>query len=165
VLDVVGSEALAEAIERVSDSFGNDGSDDDQIFLQPMLERVAMAGVVFPRSPSRGPYFIINYDCCSGLTTRVTSGVGENVETCLKSRPEACPLSLVPVILLARDALDLEFAVAMTDSSTFCKFGRWLSSARGRWPTGISKSLLATSLARSSSTADRIPTCAVSERY
>jgi adenylylsulfate kinase-like enzyme len=121
VLDVVGSVAVAEAIDRVSDSFGNDGGDDDQIFVQPMLERVAMAGVVFSRSPSGGPYFIINYDRYSGLTDRVTSGVSDNVETffCLKSRPEACPPSLAPVIalvseletLLARDALDVEFAV------------------------------------------------------
>jgi adenylylsulfate kinase-like enzyme len=121
VLDVLGSIAVAEAIERVSESFGNDGSDDDQIFVQPMLERVAMAGVVFSRSSSGGPYFVINYDRCSGLTDRVTAGVGNNIETffCLKSRPEACPPSLAPVIalvseletLLARDALDVEFAV------------------------------------------------------
>jgi glutamine kinase len=121
VLGVVGSAAVAEAIDRVNDSFGNDGSDDDQIFVQPMLERVAMAGVVFSRSPSGGPYFIINYDRCSGLTDRVTAGVGDNLETfyCLKTRPDACPPSLAPVIalvseleaLLACDTIDVEFAV------------------------------------------------------
>ena len=121
VLGVVGSTAVAQAIDRVIDSFANDGSDDDQIFVQPMLDRVAMAGVVFSRSPSGGPYFIINYDDRSGLTDRVTAGVGDNLETflCLKSRPDACPPSLAPVIalvseletLLACDAIDVEFAV------------------------------------------------------
>ena len=121
VLGVVGSTAVAQAIDRVIDSFANDGSDDDQIFVQPMLDRVAMAGVVFSRSPSGGPYFIINYDDRSGLTDRVTAGVGDHLETflCLKSRPDACPPSLAPVIalvseletLLACDAIDVEFAV------------------------------------------------------
>jgi adenylylsulfate kinase-like enzyme/phosphohistidine swiveling domain-containing protein len=120
VLGVVGSAAVAQAIDRVIASFENDGSDDDQIFVQPMLDRVAMAGVVFSRSPSGGPYFIINYDDCSGLTDRVTAGAGDNLKTflCLKSRPDACPPSLAPVIalvseletLLACDAIDVEFA-------------------------------------------------------
>ena len=76
VLGVTGSAAVAQAIEQVIASFAEDGSDDDQIFVQPMLDRVAMAGVVFSRSPSGGPYFIINYDDRSGLTDRVTGGTG-----------------------------------------------------------------------------------------
>jgi adenylylsulfate kinase-like enzyme/phosphohistidine swiveling domain-containing protein len=121
VLGVAGSAAVAQAIERVIDSFAGDCSDDDQIFVQPMLERVAMAGVAFSRSPTGGPYFIINYDDCSGLTDRVTAGNGDNLKTffCLKSRPDACPASLAPVIdlvreledLLSSDAIDVEFAV------------------------------------------------------
>ena len=121
VLGVAGSTAVAQAIEQVIDSFAGEGSDDDQIFVQPMLDRVAMAGVVFSRSLSGGPYFIINYDDCSGLTDRVTGGGGDNLKTffCLKSRPDACPPSLAPVIdlvreledLLACDAIDVEFAV------------------------------------------------------
>jgi adenylylsulfate kinase-like enzyme/phosphohistidine swiveling domain-containing protein len=125
VLGVTGSAAVAQAIDRVIESFTPDASDAesgvDQIFVQPMLDRVAMAGVVFSRSPTGGPYFIINYDDRSGLTERVTAGVGDNLETfyCLKSRPDACPPSLAPVIalvseletLLASDAIDVEFAV------------------------------------------------------
>jgi adenylylsulfate kinase-like enzyme/phosphohistidine swiveling domain-containing protein len=126
VLGVAGSAAVAQAIDRVIASFAADrsdaGSDDDQIFVQPMLDGVSMAGVVFSRSPSGGPYFVINYDDSSGLTDRVTAGVGDNLKTflCLKSRPDACPLALAPVIalvseletLLACDAIDVEFAVA-----------------------------------------------------
>jgi glutamine kinase len=77
--------------------------------------------VVFSRSPSGGPYFIINYDDRSGLTDRVTAGAGDNLKTflCLKSRPNACPASLAPVIALASeletilgcDSIDVEFAV------------------------------------------------------
>ena len=121
VLGVIGSAALAQAIDRVIDSFANERSDDDQIFVQPMLDRVAMAGVVFSRNPSGGPYFVVNYDDRSGLTDRVTAGVGDQLETflCLKSRPDACPPPLAPVIalvseletLLACDTIDVEFAV------------------------------------------------------
>jgi adenylylsulfate kinase-like enzyme/phosphohistidine swiveling domain-containing protein len=121
VLGVVGSAETAEAIDRVVASFADDKSDSDQIFVQPMLDRVAMAGVAFSRSPQGGPYFIINYDDRSGLTDRVTAGVGDNLKTfyCLKSRPDACPSSLAPVValmseletLLACDAIDVEFAV------------------------------------------------------
>ncbi len=120
-LGVAGIEAVAQAIDRVVASFADEGDDDDQIFVQPMLDRVAMAGVAFSRNPSGGAYFVINYDDRSGLTDRVTAGVGYNLETffCLKSRPEACPASLVPVIalvtelesLLACDAIDVEFAI------------------------------------------------------
>jgi adenylylsulfate kinase-like enzyme/phosphohistidine swiveling domain-containing protein len=121
VLGVAGSAAVAQAIDRVIDSFADDGSDDDQIFVQPMLDRVAMAGVAFSRSPGGGPYSIINYDDRSGLTDRVTTGLGDNLETflCLKSRHDACPALLAPVIalvqeletLLGSDAIDVEFAV------------------------------------------------------
>ena len=120
VLGVAGDAAVAQAIDRVIDSFANEGSDDDQVFVQPMLDHVAMAGVVFSRSPSGGPYFVVNYDQ-SGLTNRVTAGLGDDLRTfiCLKSRPDGCPASLAPVIalvseleaLLECDAVDVEFAV------------------------------------------------------
>ncbi|MFZ0311274.1 MAG: adenylyl-sulfate kinase [Candidatus Korobacteraceae bacterium] len=128
VLGVTSSPAVRQAIERVVDSFADGGHGDDQVFVQPMLEHVAMAGVAFSRDPSGGPYFVINYDDRSGLTDRVTAGVGENLETffCLKSRSDACPPPLVPVIallrelesLLACDAIDVEFAVG-TDGQLY----------------------------------------------
>jgi adenylylsulfate kinase-like enzyme/phosphohistidine swiveling domain-containing protein len=125
VLGVTSSDSLAHAIERVIASFTHDerdaASSRDQIFVQPMLERVAMAGVAFSRSPGGGPYFVVNYDDISGLTDRVTAGAGDNLKTflCLKSRPDACPPPLAPVIalvteleaLLGCDSIDVEFAV------------------------------------------------------
>jgi glutamine kinase len=120
VLAVVGSKAIAEAIDKVIESFA-DGSVDDQIFVQPMLDDVAMAGVAFSRNPAGGPYYILNYDDHTGLTDRVTAGVGDNLKTfyCLKSHPGSCPTRLLPVIdlirelesLLGCDAIDVEFAM------------------------------------------------------
>lgn len=122
VLGVLGSEHIARAIEEVIESFPDGGNPTDQVFIQPMLERVAAAGVAFSRLPSGGgPYYVINYDDRSGRTDRVTGGVGDNLETflCLKSRIDACPSTLAPVIalmveledLFACDAIDVEFAV------------------------------------------------------
>jgi glutamine kinase len=120
VLAVVGSEAIAQAIDKVIESFVDDNGD-DQVFVQPMLNRVVMAGVGFSRSPGGGPYYILNYDDRTGLTDRVTAGVGDNLKTffCLKSQPKSCPRRLATVIdlmrelevLLSYDALDVEFAV------------------------------------------------------
>jgi adenylylsulfate kinase-like enzyme/phosphohistidine swiveling domain-containing protein len=121
VLGVEGAGALPQAIGHVIDSFDDQGTNDDQVFVQPMLDNVAMAGVIFSRSTSGGPYFVINYDE-SGLTNRVTAGTGDDLRTfvCLKSRPDVCPASLAPVIALASeleallecDAIDVEFAIA-----------------------------------------------------
>ncbi len=122
VLGVCGHEAIARAVDQVIDSFGSEGGFDDQIFVQPMLEHVAMAGVAFSRPPSgNGPYYIVNYDDRSGRTDRVTGGTGDNLQTflCLKSRVDACPPALAPVLALvaelesmfACDALDVEFAI------------------------------------------------------
>jgi adenylylsulfate kinase-like enzyme/phosphohistidine swiveling domain-containing protein len=120
ILGVDGSAAITEAINCVIASFDGNG-EDDQVFVQPMLDHVAMAGVAFSRSPCGAPYFIVNYDDRSGLTERVTAGAGGDLETFfgLKSRPDACPPALTPVIalvgeletLLGCDAIDVEFAM------------------------------------------------------
>jgi adenylylsulfate kinase-like enzyme/phosphohistidine swiveling domain-containing protein len=129
ILGVRGSTAIAQAIEQVITSFGERACGDDQIFVQPMLEHVAFAGVAFSRNPNGGgPYYIINYDNRSGRTDRVTAGTGDNLQTfiCLKSRSETGAAALAPVIalvreletLLACDAIDVEFAVG-NDGQTY----------------------------------------------
>jgi adenylylsulfate kinase-like enzyme/phosphohistidine swiveling domain-containing protein/transcriptional regulator with XRE-family HTH domain len=121
VLGVLGGAEITEAIEHVIATYADGGSGTDQVFVQPMLEHVAMAGVAFSRPPSGGgPYYIVNYDDRSGRTDRVTGGIGDNLKTflCLKSRVDACPPALVPVIalvgelegLFACPAIDVEFA-------------------------------------------------------
>jgi adenylylsulfate kinase-like enzyme/phosphohistidine swiveling domain-containing protein len=122
VLNVVGEEHLIRAAEEVIASFSAGGNPQDQIFVQPMLERVAVAGVAFSRLPSGGgPYYVVNYDDRSGRTDVVTAGTGDNLETflCLRSRTDTCPASLAPVLalmgeleeLFGSDAIDVEFAV------------------------------------------------------
>jgi glutamine kinase len=122
VAGVSGQAALEQAIAMVVASLARDGTDGDQVFVQPMLDGVSMAGVAFSRTPSGAPYFVVNYDKRSGLTDLVTSGVGDNLHTfyCLKSQAGSCPDLLSPVIelvkelesLLGCDTLDVEFAVA-----------------------------------------------------
>jgi adenylylsulfate kinase-like enzyme/phosphohistidine swiveling domain-containing protein len=122
VLGVLGRADIAQAIEQVIDSFAADGGRDDQVFVQPMLDHVAMAGVAFSRWPGSGaPYYIVNYDDRSGRTDRVTAGRGDNLETflCLRSRIDSCPPALAPVValvaelegLFACDTIDVEFAI------------------------------------------------------
>jgi len=122
VLGVLGSADIAQAIGQVIASFAEDGEPNDQVFVQPMLDQVAMAGVAFSRWPGSGaPYYIVNYDDRSGRTDRVTAGLGDNLETflCLKSRIDACPPALAPVValvgelegLFACDTIDVEFAI------------------------------------------------------
>ncbi len=121
VAGVEGVAAISPAVERVIASYeGNCG--DDQVFVQPMLNDVAMAGVVVTREPSGGgPYFVLNYDDYSGRADVVTSGAAGQLKTfiCLKSRQEGIPSHLVPILGLLRelesvlgcDAIDVEFAV------------------------------------------------------
>jgi glutamine kinase len=122
VLDVTGPTETGAAIERVIASFEND-DEQDQIFVQPMLRDVAMAGVAFTRDPNGGgPYFVINYDDMSGRTDGVTLGTGSDLKTYfgLRATQDPTPEPLQPIVrllgelkpLLDCDALDIEFAVA-----------------------------------------------------
>jgi len=122
VLGVHGDAQITDAIEHVIATYADGGNGADQVFVQPMLEHVAMAGVAFSRPPSGGgPYYIVNYDDRSGRTDQVTGGIGDNLKTflCLKSRVDACPPALAPVIalmgelegLFACPAIDVEFAI------------------------------------------------------
>jgi adenylylsulfate kinase-like enzyme/phosphohistidine swiveling domain-containing protein len=122
VADVEGSGAISLAIERVLASYADNDCPDDQIFVQPMLNKVLMAGVAVTREPrDGGPYFVINYDDYSGRADLVTSGTGEKLKTffCLKSHLQGFPEHLRPILallqeleaLLGCDALDVEFAL------------------------------------------------------
>lgn len=120
ILGVSGHAALVDAVERVISSFADTGNLEDQVFVQPMVADVALAGVAFSRRPT-GPYYIVNYDDTSGRTDSVTGGVGDGLETflCARSRTDACPPKLAPVIALLTelealfdcDAIDVEFAM------------------------------------------------------
>ncbi len=132
VLGVVGSEAVAEAIERVIASFADDGGDDDQIFVQPMLDRVAMAGVAFSRSPSGGPYFVINYDDDrSGLTDRVTAGAGDNpARLSFASNRARMPAYVAGALVTASSASSKPFSPTTYSSGTQSPTRTALSSCK-----------------------------------
>ena len=123
VAGVEGPGATALAVERVMASYAGNECQHDQIFVQPMLNEVSMAGVAVTREPhGGGPYFVINYDDYSGRADLVTSGTGEKLKTfiCLKSHRQGLPEYLHPILDLLReleslldcDAIDVEFAVA-----------------------------------------------------
>ncbi len=139
VLGVRGGEALRAAIERVIGSF-TDTRSTHQVFVQPQLTAVRMAGVAFSRRiAGAGPYFVVNYDEGSGRTDSVTDGTGESLQTfvCLRARAQSAPAALAPVLglvseletLLGSDALDVEFAIA-ADGSVYLLQVRPLSLDR-----------------------------------
>ena len=126
LLNIDGSDALAlqEAIRHVIASY-SDTNPDNQVLVQPMLEKVLASGVVFTRSLSSGaPYYIVNYDDVSGSTESITSGSSQDHKT-LMLRRDASPqssnipgrlLCLLPALreiesLLSYDSLDVEFAI------------------------------------------------------
>ncbi len=122
VAGVEGVAAISPAIERVIASYEGNDCQQDQVFVQPMLNDVAIAGVAVTREPSGGgPYFVLNYDDNSGRADVVTSGAAGQLKTfiCLKSRQDRIPGHLVPILGLLReleslldcDAIDVEFAV------------------------------------------------------
>ena len=64
---------IKKAINNVIDSFDN--NPENQVLIQPMVENVAMSGVVMTKVLDDGsPYYVINFDDSTGLTDTVTSG-------------------------------------------------------------------------------------------
>lgn len=122
VLGVVGEENIVSAIDKVVRSYG-DRRAGDHVFIQPMLENVAMSGVAFSKDPNTGaPYIVINYDDTKKSTTSITSGRSKEDKTfyCYKHSTVDFPGPLGKVVSLVReiekifgmDAIDIEFAVA-----------------------------------------------------
>lgn len=73
VMDVSGSKMFEEAVCRVISSY-DDNNPDNQILVQPMLEKVNMSGVAFTLDPNTlGNYYVVNYDE-TGSTSSVTAG-------------------------------------------------------------------------------------------
>ena len=68
---------IKKAINNVIDSFDNNS--ENQVLIQPMVENVAMSGVVMTKVLDDGsPYYVINFDDSTGKTDTVTSGSGIN---------------------------------------------------------------------------------------
>lgn len=70
-------DSIHEAVNKVILSFDNNM--DNQVLIQPMVEDVAMSGVVMTQVLDDGsPYHVVNYDDSTGLTDTVTSGANIN---------------------------------------------------------------------------------------
>lgn len=108
------------AIEKVALSYA--GNPRDQVLVQPMVERVAVAGVMTTRSLSDGgPYYEISYDDHSGLTDTITGGIGANKSVVIhRAAPDEAVASprVLRWLRMARELervcgdvpLDIEFA-------------------------------------------------------
>ncbi len=118
----VAPAGLQEAIFAVIASMGGEhASAADEVFVQPMLENVRIAGVAFGVEPSSAaPYFVINYDSSSGRTDSVTSGDSNELHNFYAHHSaEQIPQPLQSVVAMLRElqclfgstALDVEFAV------------------------------------------------------
>ena len=66
---------LTDAVEAVLASYGGDPQ--DQVFVQCMVEDIAVSGVIMTHNIDDGsPYYVLNYDDVSGQTDTVTGGTG-----------------------------------------------------------------------------------------
>lgn len=80
IANVKGKQNIKQAIEDVIASYG-DAQDNDQFFIQPMLESVAASGVAFSQDPNTGGhYYVINYDDVSHSTHSVTDGTSNELK-------------------------------------------------------------------------------------
>jgi len=121
-LDVIGKKDLIVAIDKVAASLKN-GDENDEIFIQPMLKDVDLAGVAFTRDPSNnGYYYVVSYDDSgSGSTSSITAGSSNDINTYyhFKSLERSEIIWINDLLKLLReleeifklDSLDVEFAI------------------------------------------------------
>lgn len=112
-------EELHSAINKVINSY-DEVLENDEVFIQPMLNNVSMSGVVFSSDlDTLSPYYIINYDE-SGSTVSVTSGEKADLKTfvCFKNHINGIDKNLALLIETVKKCeeifscknLDIEFA-------------------------------------------------------
>jgi len=121
VLGVVADEiGLCVAIEKVIDSYGGIASD-QQVLIQPMVDNVALSGVVLTRDLDTGsPYYVIAYDDFTGRTDTVTGGTVSKVALVHRSNPDALHSPRMRAVIEAvqevetatgSERLDIEFCM------------------------------------------------------
>jgi phosphohistidine swiveling domain-containing protein len=117
--------ALEDALKSVVASYGA-CSNDEELFVQPMLGNIDMAGVAFTAdADTLAPYYIINYDE-SGRSDTITSGQSGQSKTYIHFKRSPIPPS-EPILnlicaacreleeLSGNNCLDIEFAVSNRD--------------------------------------------------
>ena len=116
---------IQKAVEVVLSSFSShrDGTRPNEVFVQPLLEKVEISGVMLTRDYHKGaPTHLVNFDDSTQSTDSVTSGTGKSLRTFYLSHfaPEKCiPEKFLRSLkqtaeelteLTGHDALDIEFA-------------------------------------------------------
>lgn len=121
ILNVCSENELLDAVSEVIKSLdSNNGK--DQVFIQPMLQKVRLSGVAFSKDPSSGaPYIVINYDDKNHIPNTVTSGISNDLRTYYyykytKTNIEKPLSKIIDLIfeleeLLLSDSIDIEFAI------------------------------------------------------
>ena len=119
--NVIGHNEILEAADKVAETMGD--SPENEILIQPYLEKVECCGVAFTIDPNTlGNYYVLNYDDSTGSTNSVTGGSGSSLKNfyCFKSEFENAPEMLRDIIAACREiegisgehAIDIEFAVS-----------------------------------------------------
>ena len=132
--------ALANAIDRVIDSYDS-GSDIDQVLVQPYVQDVVISGVVMTRDlDTGGPYYVINYDDRTGHTDSVTGGAESKTVLVHRSRPEALHsqrmrklIESVVEIELATNCGELDIEFCITSNEDVYLLQARPMAARKRW--------------------------------
>lgn len=133
-------DVLHAAIDDVFASY-TDGARDDQVLVQPMLDRVALSGVVLTRDLDTGsPYYVVNYDDCSGRTDTVTGGRESTTMLIRRSTQESLRSARIKKLIdcvvqlegiTGSHELDIEFCITQ-DEDVFILQVRPLA-ARHKW--------------------------------
>lgn len=127
VSNIRGAAQLAEAIDRVFESYDQEAQH-DEVLVQPMALDVRACGVAMTRDPETGlPYYVVEYTLGEG-TDGVTSGTeGVHSYVALKSADRSEPAALEGLFgllaeledLTQRDDLDVEFALTANGPLVF----------------------------------------------
>lgn len=119
-VDISCHTAISHAIDTVVNSYSNI-KENDEIFVQPMLQDTQVSGVVFTADLNTlAQYYIINYEQ-TDKTDTVTSGSSKNAQTYIHYKNSNIPIEnpfigkLIDAIkeieqIFENSALDIEFA-------------------------------------------------------
>lgn len=129
----IGTEGLADSIDRVIASYGT-AMDDDEILVQPMLKDVLRVGVAFSHDPNTlAPYRTINWAESADTSTITAGGNGRSWQQAAAS-PHPAPACIDGVVTLLTELLELFGQAPLDCEFAFTRTGDgeclWLLQAR-----------------------------------
>ena len=133
-------ETVSEAIESVFESY-LEASPNDQVLIQPMIQNVAISGVVLTRDLDTGsPYYVLNYDDFSGRTDTVTGGCESKTMLIHRSHPEGIHsprfrqlINIVMELERITDSHELDIEFCITDDERIYILQVRPLAARAMW--------------------------------